>query len=122
MRTETKRFEMVIQSSAAMRGGMPPGTAPVAISQEAGGAFTLFGGHISGRLIELVADERIVQAWRVANWDPGVHSIARFTLLEHGADTHLVFVHAGFPDGEGEHLAAGWKANCWEPMAKVLAQ
>jgi len=34
------------------------------ISREAGGAFSLFGGVITGRHIELVPGERIVQAWR----------------------------------------------------------
>jgi activator of HSP90 ATPase len=105
-----------------MKGGMPPGAAPAAISSEAGGAFTLFGGHISGRHVELVAGERVVQAWRASNWGAGVFSIAKFALVEQGSDTKLVFDHTGFPKGESETLAAGWKANYWEPMAKVLAQ
>jgi activator of HSP90 ATPase len=120
--TEVKLFEKVIQQSAAMKGGMPPGAAPAAISSEAGGAFTLFGGHISGRHVELVAGERVVQAWRASNWGAGVFSIAKFALVEQGSDTKLVFDHTGFPKGESETLAAGWKANYWEPMAKVLAQ
>ena len=120
--TEVKLFEKVIQQSAAMKGGMPPGAAPAAISGEAGGAFTLFGGHILGRHVELVAGERVVQAWRASNWGPGIFSIAKFALVEQGSDTKLVFDHTGFPKGESETLAAGWKANYWEPMAKVLAQ
>src|SRR5262249_12293285 len=44
--TETKQFERVVASSAAMKSGAPPGAAPTAISKEAGGAFTAFGGHI----------------------------------------------------------------------------
>ena len=119
--TDVKLFEKVVQQSAAMKGGMPPGAAPAAISGEAGGAFTLFGGHISGRHVELVASERVVQAWRASNWGPGVYSVAKFALVEQGSDTKLVFDHTGFPKGEAETLAAGWKANYWEPMAKVLA-
>jgi len=37
------------------------GNKPTTISREPGGSFTLFGGHIVGRQIELVHDERIVQ-------------------------------------------------------------
>jgi activator of HSP90 ATPase len=37
--------------------------APTQISREVGGAFSLFGGIIVGRHIELVPNERIVQAW-----------------------------------------------------------
>jgi len=36
-------------------------------------------------------DERIVQAWRVAAWDAGVYSIARFQLVEHVGCTHWLW-------------------------------
>ena len=119
--TDTKQFNGVIQLSAAMKSGMPPGAAPTQISREAGGAFTVFGGHIMGRQIELVPNERIVQAWRTAGWDQGVYSIAKFALVEQGSGTKIVFDHTGFPKGQGEHLAAGWKGNYWEPLEKFLA-
>lgn len=64
-----------------------------------------------GRQIELVPNERIVQAWRVVGWDPGVYSIAKFALVEQGPATKLVFDRTGFPNGRAEHLAAGWTAN-----------
>jgi len=119
--TEAKQFEKVIQLSAAMKSGMALGDKPTAISREEGGAFTEYRGHIIGRQIELVPNERIVQAWRVIMWDPGVYSIAKFELTEQGAATKLVFDHKGFPNGQAEHLAEGWKSNYWEPLAKYLA-
>jgi activator of HSP90 ATPase len=118
--TDTKQFDKVIQLSGVMQ-SMPPGGKPTEISREAGGAFALFGGYITGRHIELVPNERIVQAWRVGSWDPGVYSIAKFELAEQGSGTKIVFDHTGFPKGMGEHLAAGWKANYWEPLEKFLA-
>jgi activator of HSP90 ATPase len=36
--------------------------APATINRDAGGAFSLFGGHIIGRNIELAANQRIIQA------------------------------------------------------------
>jgi len=89
--------------------------------RQGGGAFTIFAGHIVGRHVELVPNERIVQAWRVVNWDPGLFSIARFELVEQGSGTKLVFDHAGFPKGQAKHLDAGWKGNYWEPLVKFLA-
>ena len=118
---ETKQFDKVIQLGAAMQAGMSLGSKPTEISREVGGAFTLFGGHIVGRHIELVPNERIVQAWRVVDWKPGVYSIAKFELTEQGSGTKLIFDHTGFPEGLGEHLAAGWKGNYWEPLGKYLA-
>ena len=118
--TDTKQFDKVIQLSGVMQ-SMPPGGKPTEISREVGGAFALFGGYITGRHIELVPNERIVQAWRVGSWDPGVYSIAKFELAEQGPGTKIVFDHTGFPKGMGEHLAAGWKAHYWEPLEKFLA-
>jgi len=119
--TDAKQFDKVIHLGAAMKSGMPPDAAPTQISREAGGAFALFGGYVTGRQIELVPNERIVQVWRAGGWDPGAYSIAKFALLEQGAGTKIVFDHTGFPKGDAEHLAAGWKMNYWEPLEKFLA-
>ena len=117
---DSKQFDKVIQLSDAMK-SMAPGAKPTLINREPGGAFSLFGGYITGRQIELVPNERIVQAWHAASWAQGIYSIAKFDLLEPDSATKIVFDHTGFPKGEAEHLAAGWKANYWEPLAKVLA-
>ena len=120
--TETNQFAKVVELSAAMKsGGMKTGAAPVAISREAGGTFSAFGGYITGRQVELVANERIVQVWRAGSWDPGSYSIARFVLMEMGGETKIKFDHTGFPKGQAEHLAEGWKGNYWEPLTKFLA-
>lgn len=119
--TEADQFNKVTQLSAAVQSGMAVGSDTTRISHEAGGTFTLFSGIISGRHIELIPNERIVQAWRTSSWEAGVYSIARFSLVEQGPDTKLIFDHTGFPVGQAEHLAAGWKANSWEPLAKFLA-
>jgi uncharacterized protein YndB with AHSA1/START domain len=118
--TDAKQFEKIVQLSTAMKTGMPPGAKPTEISREVGGAFSLFGGYITGRHIELVPNERIVQAWRTGGWAPGVYSIAKFELVEQGSGTKIVFDHTGFPKGEAEHLAVGWKGNYWEPLEKFL--
>lgn len=117
---DADQFDKVAQRSAAMQSGMASGKAPTQIDRAAGGAFLLFDGHILGRNIELVPNERIVQAWRVVNWGPGVYSIAKFELVEQGSQTKIVFDHTGFPKGQAEHLAAGWRGNYWEPLAKFL--
>jgi uncharacterized protein YndB with AHSA1/START domain len=118
--TDAKQFDKVVQLSAAMKSGMAPGAKPTEIGREAGGAFELFGGYVTGRHLELVPNERIVQAWRAGSWDPGDYSIAKFQLVEQGAGTKIVFDHAGFPKGKAGHLAEGWKMNYWEPLEKFL--
>ena len=86
---------------------------PAEINREVGGAFSLFGGHIIGRNVELLPNHRIVQAWRVVTWPEGVYSIAKFELKPNGSGTRLVFDHIGFPEGLHDHLAEGWESNYW---------
>jgi uncharacterized protein YndB with AHSA1/START domain len=119
--TDPTQFHKVTLLSEAMRSGMEPGMKPTEIGREAGGGFSLFGGHVTGRQIELVPNERIVQAWRAGSWDPGIYSIAKFDLVEQGSGTKIIFHHSGFPEGQAQHLAAGWKGNYWEPLQKFLA-
>jgi activator of HSP90 ATPase len=91
------------------------------IDPKAGGAFSMFGGLIVGRNVELVPDQRIVQAWRPANWDPGVYSMVKFELKAHGSGATVVLDHTGFPEGDFAHLDPGWYERYWEPLKKYLA-
>lgn len=120
--TDAKQFDKVVMLSGAVQSGMVPKDQPTEVSPAVGGAFSAFGGHIVGRHVELLPNERIVQAWRAGSWGPGQYSIARFELVEQGSGTKLVFDHAGFPQGQGAHLAEGWRTNYWEPMEKYFAQ
>ncbi len=100
--------------------GQATGGAPTEISRDAGGAFSCFGGMVTGRNIELVPGKRIVQAWRAKSWPEGVYSLARFEIRANGAESLLVFDHSGFPDDQRTHLDAGWHSNYWEPLRKHL--
>jgi activator of HSP90 ATPase len=102
-----KSFDMFTASSAK-------------IDPVVGGAFSLFDGHITGRILELVPDRRIVEAWRVVDWPAGVYSIARFDLKGEGSGTHVIFEHVGFPEGLKEHLSEGWQQHYWDAMTKYF--
>jgi len=93
---------------------------PAEINREAGGASSLFKGHIIARNLELVPNQRIVQGWRVVTWPEGAWSIARFDLKPSGTGTHVVFNHIGFPDGLRDHLAQGWEDNYWSLLRKYF--
>lgn len=110
--TQEKQFSRV--TDFIMKG------ASTQISPDVGGAFSMFGGVILGRHVELVPYERIVQAWREKDWSPGLYSIVRFQLNEQGAETKLVFGHTGFPAGASASLAPGWWSHYWEPLEKYL--
>jgi activator of HSP90 ATPase len=86
-----------------------------------GGAFSMFGGLIVGRNVELIAGQRIVQAWRPTHWDPGIYSIVHFEFKPRDQASTLTFDHTGFPAGEHDRLDWGWKNHYWEPLNKYFA-
>jgi activator of HSP90 ATPase len=93
---------------------------PAEIDPKVGGAFSMFAGMIVGRNVELVPNQRIVQAWRPANWEPGIYSIVKFELKPQGAGTMVVLDHKGFPAGDFDSLSSGWKLHYWERLTKFL--
>ncbi len=94
---------------------------PATIDPKPGGAFSTFGGLIEGRNIEILAAQRLVQAWRPTSWEAGVYSIVHFELKQNGAGTTLTLDHTGFPAGDFDHLDRGWHMRYWDPMKKYLA-
>jgi activator of HSP90 ATPase len=102
---------------------------PAKIETGDGGKFSIFGGYIEGRHIELVPGQRVVQAWRGIDWAPGSFSIVRFSVTPEGNGTRLVLDHDAYPEGKSpmypslhEHLSAKWPVFYFEPFAKYLAR
>jgi len=91
------------------------------IDPKPGGAFSMFGGLIVGRNVELIGNQRIVQAWRPSAWPAGDYSIVHFELKPHAAGCALVFDHLGFAPGLYDHLSDGWKGHYWDPLKKYFA-
>jgi activator of HSP90 ATPase len=94
---------------------------PAEIDPKAGGPFSMFGGQIVGRNVELVPATRIVQAWRPSHWDPGIYSIVRFELKPEDPGVKVILDHTGFPEGDYDHLFEGWNSHYWQPLAKYLS-
>jgi activator of HSP90 ATPase len=91
------------------------------IDPSEGGAFLTFGGLIAGRNIELVSNQRIVQAWRPVSWDPGVYSIVKFELKPRNSEATIILDHTGFPEGAFDGLDYGWPVRYWKPLAAYFA-
>jgi len=115
--TPRRIYEVLLDATqfSKMTGGMA-----TEITAEMGTPFSVFGGMIRGRQVDLVPGEQIVQAWRSQSWKPHQYSLASFVLTPEGAGTRLVFDHTGFPAGQAEHLASGWRDHYWAPLEKYL--
>ena len=81
-----------------------------------GGAFSAYGGRVVGRHLELVPNERIVQAWRSADWPAGTWTLLRFELSAVAEGTRLAFVQDAIPEASVAHLDQGWHDRYWKPL------
>ena len=91
------------------------------IDPKPGGTFSMFGGLVVGRNVELVPNQRIVQAWRLSQEFPeGTYSLVKFELKAVDSQTRVILDHTGFPEGHFDHLYEGWNSHYWEPLRKFL--
>jgi uncharacterized protein YndB with AHSA1/START domain len=99
---------------------------PAEITDREGDSFSIFGGRVQGRQIELVPGQRVVQAWRFGTahpspWEPGVYSTVRFAIEPAGEGTRLVIDHAGIPAEWIEHISLGYPTFYQDPIARFFA-
>jgi activator of HSP90 ATPase len=90
------------------------------ISRKVGGAISAYDGYITGSNLELVPDQKIVQAWHGSDWPAGHLSKVTFRLMPVPAGTRLSFTHSNVPDKHVASIRQGWIDNYWVPMKAML--
>ena len=91
------------------------------MSNEAGAEVYAWDGYITGRNLELVPGERIVQSWRTTQFadehDDSVVTVI-FEDVENGA--LLTLVHSNVPDEQTSYELGGWEQHYFGPMKKYF--
>lgn len=92
------------------------------ISRKVGGKFSIFGGGLHGKNLELVADKKIVQVWRceMKGWPKDHFSKATFAFSKIKGGAKLVFTQTGVPASCAKSIAQGWHDYYWVPMKQML--
>ena len=87
------------------------------MSEQIGAEVSAWDGYISGRNLELVPGERIVQSWRTSEFaDEHGDSVITILLQEADEGTLLTLEHSNVPDEQRSYEEAGWQENYFEPM------
>ena len=95
---------------------------PVEITEKVGSSFNAFRGYITGKNLQLVKNQLIVQSWRGSDWDKNDADSAFLISLEQNAnDTVLNMVHANVPDDKAKSLDKGWHDHYWNPWKQHLS-
>jgi len=78
------------------------------MSDEVGADMSAWDGYITGRNLELVPGERIVQSWRTTEFDDELEDSIVTVLLQETEDgTLLTLEHSNVPDEHKTKKAAG---------------
>ncbi len=96
------------------------------IHRVVGGEFTAYDGWISGKIIAVAHDKKIVQLWKGNDptWPKDHFSVVTFHLsptkvgIKEG--TKLILAHENVPDELYEELKQGWKEHYWEKMKEYF--
>jgi uncharacterized protein YndB with AHSA1/START domain len=93
------------------------------MSDEVGAEVAAWDGYITGRNLELVPGERIVQSWRTNEFtDQHEDSIITLTLEEVADGTLLTLVHSKVPQEQTSYERGGWQVHYFEPMNEYFAK
>jgi uncharacterized protein YndB with AHSA1/START domain len=93
------------------------------MSDEVGDEVAAWDGYISGRNLELVPGERIVQSWRTSEFtDAHEDSIITVTLEEVADGTLLTLVHSKVPEDQKSYEEGGWQVHYFEPMKDYFSK
>ncbi|GEQ70181.1 hypothetical protein JCM33374_g3857 [Metschnikowia sp. JCM 33374] len=79
------------------------------IEAKEGSEFQLFGGSISGKILELVTNERIRQAWRLDSWRTGHFAELDIQLKQGAGETTMVVKWSGIPIGEEDRVRGNFQ-------------
>ena len=88
-----------------------------------GGAYSAWDGYITGKTVELVPAERIVQTWRTSQFagnDPDSTITVELAPTKTGA--RLTLTHSGVPSGQTSYESGGWRDNYFTPMKAYFAR
>jgi uncharacterized protein YndB with AHSA1/START domain len=92
------------------------------IDRRVGGRMIAGGDYISGEMLELVPEERIVQTWHASDFPEGHYSKLELDLEPIDNGTLLRMTHSGVPAKMEKDIAEGWQRHYWDPLRAYLGQ
>lgn len=92
------------------------------IGRQVGDTFSVWDDWATGSTIELVADKKIVQQWRGADWPQRHYSVITFKMKRVDRGTRLDFTQTGIPEQLYEDVAQEWNEWYWEKLKTYFAK
>ena len=94
------------------------GAGPAKMNEKVGTKFSLWGGDIYGKNIEVVKEKKLVQEWFGGKWEKP--SILTLILIGKEGVTELDLIQTDVPNEEVKDISQGWKDYYIGPMIEML--
>jgi len=94
--------------------------APCEIKKEKNSPFSLFGGNITGFIVDWVDNESIEMKWRLQTWAPDHFSLVKITIKQGVDSTELNMVQEGVPVGEVSVVEGNWNNYFWNSIKRTF--
>jgi activator of HSP90 ATPase len=88
------------------------------MSEKEGEPFTLWGGEIWGKNIEVIKESKLVQEWHDDKTTNGMR--VTLTLEKEKDITRLTLLHEHIPDNKYDDLNKGWKEYYLQPLSDFV--
>jgi len=90
------------------------------INPSVGGAFSLFGGNVTGEFVELVPNNKIVQKWRFSQWPEGYYSTVYMNFESSQDGMFISLKQTGVPADDLERAEKGWTDHYFRRMKMMF--
>ncbi|KAJ3115499.1 hypothetical protein HDU96_000533 [Phlyctochytrium bullatum] len=104
----TKQDEVKFWTRSAAKLSMTPGS-----------DYDLFGGNISGNIIDVQAPSKLVMSWRLKSWAQGHFSTVTLEFKELSDSTLLRLSQDGVPIGEKDTIIGNWHMYYWDAIKRI---
>lgn len=95
------------------------GGGPAKMDEKIGTEFTLWGGDIHGKNIEVQKEKKLVQEWYGGDWPQPSRVTFTLTKLSY-TQTRVDLLHEDIPDENAGDITDGWKQYYLGAMKKYL--
>ncbi|CAJ0745941.1 633_t:CDS:10, partial [Entrophospora sp. SA101] len=85
-----------------------------------GSKFSLFDGNVTGTILELVPNEKIVQTWRLRTWPKDHFSTVTLRFEQTSDNTMVHLTQEGIPIGEVDIVRRNWQNYYWNSIKSVF--
>lgn len=86
------------------------------LEPKVGGQFSLFGGNVSGKFVELDENKKIKLEWRLRDWKAGHHAIVTHSFIVGNGETTMETLWEGVPIGQEETVKENFNEYYVKPI------